>query len=167
MLKTIGLCMIVKDEAQIMLRCLDSVRSLIDYVLIVDTGSSDETRAIVRQYLSQKRILGEVLDEPWRDFAHNRSFALAKLREHSEIDYALVMDADDTLAFSDGFDAAKFKTSLDKDIYNVEFHMGPTRFWRGQIFSNRLEFSYKGVLYEFVMAPPTISSCGTISDFHI
>jgi hypothetical protein len=38
--KTIGLCMIVKDEAHVILKCLESVRPLVDYVLVVDTGST-------------------------------------------------------------------------------------------------------------------------------
>ncbi len=46
--KTIGLCMIVKDEAAVIERCLDSVRPLIDYVLIEDTGSTDRTQKIIR-----------------------------------------------------------------------------------------------------------------------
>src|SRR5713226_9278206 len=116
-MKTIGLCMIVKDEAQVILRCLQSVRPLIDYALIVDTGSTDGAQPIVMQYLAQERLRGEVIEEPWRDFATNRSFALAKLRERADIDYALMMDADDTLVFADGFDVPKFKAALDKDFY--------------------------------------------------
>ena len=143
--KTIGLCMIVKNESQVILRCLSAVRPLIDYALIVDTGSTDGTQAIITQYLSEERLPGAVIDEPWRDFAYNRSFAVAKLRERAEIDYALVMDADDILVFADGFDAPTFKAALDKDFYNVEIHLGPTRLRRPQILSNRLEFSYKGV----------------------
>src|SRR5437762_3199729 len=100
-MKTIGLCMIVKDEAQVILRCLKSVRPLIDYALIVDTGSTDGTQAIVKKYLAEQRVPGEVIEEPWKDFATNRSSALAKLRARAEIDYALVMDADDTLVFAD------------------------------------------------------------------
>ena len=39
--KTVGLCMIVKDESGVILRCLESVRSIADYVLVEDTGSTD------------------------------------------------------------------------------------------------------------------------------
>src|SRR4051794_13628652 len=101
---TIALCMIVKDEAGIIERCLASVRSLIDYVLIVDTGSSDGTQQVVRGWLDKTAMPGEVIDEPWRDFAYNRSFALAKLREHSGMDYSLMIDADQVIEFEPGFD---------------------------------------------------------------
>ena len=88
MTKRIGLCMIVKDEAKVIERCLMSVARLCDYMLLVDTGSTDQTQAIVRRYLDDARIEGDVIEEPWRDFAYNRAFALARLRERTDIDYA-------------------------------------------------------------------------------
>jgi glycosyltransferase involved in cell wall biosynthesis len=167
MMATIGLCMIVKNEAPVILRCLGSVRSLIDYALVVDTGSTDGTQTIVRQYLLKENLSGELIEEPWRDFAYNRSFALAKLRERSAIDFALVMDADDTLVFSDGFDVSRFKSSLDKDFYHVEIRLGSIRFWRAQILNNHKEFSYKGVLYEFVAERTTAASSGVAPNLYI
>jgi glycosyltransferase involved in cell wall biosynthesis len=155
---TIGLCMIVKDEASVILRCLRSVRSLIDYVLLVDTGSTDGTEAIVTQYLAEEDLPGEIVAQPWRDFAYNRSFALAKLREKANIGYALVVDADDTLVFSPGFDANTFKKGLDRDFYTTEIRQDQTRFWRAQILNNRVKFSYKGILHEFLVAPAAASS---------
>ena len=40
---TISLCMIVRDEAAVLERCLQSVAHLVDEIIIVDTGSVDET----------------------------------------------------------------------------------------------------------------------------
>ena len=94
--KTIGLCMIAKNEAHVILRCLESVRPLIDYVLIEDdAGSTDGTGTVVREWLDRVGMAGTVLTVPWRDFGYNRSHALASLREHPDIDYALMIDADD------------------------------------------------------------------------
>ncbi len=96
--QTLCLCMIVKDEAPVIRRCLDSVRPLVDAWLVVDTGSTDGTQAIVREHMAD--LPGELVERPWRDFAHNRSEALALARPRG--DYSLVIDADDALAVPDG-----------------------------------------------------------------
>ena len=165
-MKTIGLCMIVKDEAAVIQRCLDSVRPLVDYVLVEDTGSTDGTQEIIRDYLRRHNLKGEVFDAPWRDFAHNRSLALARLREIKAIDYALIIDADDTLVIDDGFAPAAFKRGLTLDQYSVPVHDGPVSFLRPHLCSNRLEFRYRGVLHEFLAAPPGATS-GSVSGFHL
>jgi glycosyltransferase involved in cell wall biosynthesis len=156
--KTIGLCMIVKNEAHLILRCLESVRPLVDYVLIEDTGSTDGTQAIVREYLQREGLTGKVFDMPWRDFAFNRSVALAELRKNNQVDYALIMDADDVLVFEEGFDPARFKASLSKDFYRAEVRRATVAFRRGHIVSNRREFRYRGVLHEVLVGPRQYSS---------
>ncbi|MCI4680521.1 hypothetical protein K9U39_01085 [Rhodoblastus acidophilus] len=70
---TIGLCMIVKNETAVIESCLDSLRSLVDYELIEDTGSTDGTRQFIRAWLARNKMPSEVIEEPWRDFAYNRS----------------------------------------------------------------------------------------------
>lgn len=166
-MKTIGLCMIVKNESKVILRSLESVRPIVDYVLIEDTGSADGTQTIIREWLGRVGLSGEVYDEPWQDFAHNRSQALARLREQKDMDYALILDADDVMVFQDGFDAAAFKKNLSQDIYDVELRNGPVRYRRAQICSNRREFGYRGVLHEFLQGPPGPISRGTTTGFYI
>lgn len=146
----IALCMIVKNEAHIIRRCLDSVLPLLDYALIVDTGSTDGTQQAILDFLREHNLPGAVLEEPWRDFAYNRSFALRKLRERTDIDYGLMIDADEILVYEPGFKAENFKHSLVYDIYDVPCHYGTIVYLRPQIFSNRVEFCYKGVLHEYL-----------------
>ena len=150
----IGLCMIVKDEAHVMRRCLDSVKPLLDYVLVEDTGSSDGTQDIIRAWLAEHGIPGEVVDVSWRDFAWNRSHALELLRARADIGYALVIDADDTLGYEPGFDAAAFKAGLGADFYWMEVRHGDLRHRRPHLMRNSLPFRYRGVLHEFVESPP-------------
>jgi glycosyltransferase involved in cell wall biosynthesis len=167
MTKTIGLCMIVKNEAAIVLRCLESVRPLVDFVLVEDTGSTDGTQDLIRQYLDREHLPGEVFDEPWRDFAHNRSVALARLRQRADIDYALIMDADDVLVVDEGFDPAAFKAALGADIYDVSINEQGVWHFRPQICGNRLEFYFRGVLHEFLQEPPGEHSRAPAAGIHI
>lgn len=87
---SICLCMIVKNEAAVIERCLDSVRGLIDYWVVSDTGSTDGTQELVAQALGA--VPGELHEDPWVDFGHNRSLNLAHAR--GKADYLLLVDAD-------------------------------------------------------------------------
>jgi len=145
--------MIVKDEAHILARCLASVLPLVDYFLLVDTGSHDGTQAVAAEFLRAQNLPGAVVEQPWRDFAFNRSDALERLRQHSAIDYALMIDADEVLAFEPGFDAMAFKSALHADLYDVRTVLGETSYFRPQLCSNRLPFHYKGVLHEYLDGP--------------
>ena len=151
--KTIGLCMIVKNETNVIRQCLESTLPLVDYILVVDTGSTDGTQQMIRGFLADHNIEGAVIDEPWRDFAYNRSFALERLREVAQVDYALVIDADDTLELDAGFDPISFKAHMSHDLYDVPIRHGNITHHRPQLFSNRLPFSFKGVLHEYLQAP--------------
>lgn len=84
----LSLCMIVKNEAAYLPRCLESVRGVVDEMIIVDTGSTDSTVAIARNYG------GKVFDHTWQDdFALARNTALAQATG----DWILALDADEAL----------------------------------------------------------------------
>ncbi len=85
----ICLNMIVKDESRVIERSLASVRDYIDYWVIVDTGSTDDTKEKIRSFLAD--IPGELHERPWKNFGHNRNEALELAREHG--DYLLFTDA--------------------------------------------------------------------------
>ncbi|MFF4830468.1 glycosyltransferase [Streptomyces sp. NPDC001315] len=88
--QTLCLCMIVKNEAQVIERCLGSVRHLIDTWVISDTGSTDGTQDLIRKVL--EGIPGELREEPWVDFGHNRTANIRHAR--GKADYILTLDAD-------------------------------------------------------------------------
>jgi len=139
---SICLCMIVKNEAPVIRRCLDSVRSLIDHWVIVDTGSTDGTQDIIRAHMAD--LPGTLHERPWRDFAHNRSESLALARPHA--DYSLVIDADDFLEPLD----ALVLPALTEDCYTLDIIDPPLRYIRKQLVHNRLAWRYRSVLHEFI-----------------
>ena len=58
---TISLCMIVKNEAAVLERILKPMSAIADQIVIVDTGSADETKEIARRYTD------DVYEMDWRD----------------------------------------------------------------------------------------------------
>ncbi|MDQ8708274.1 glycosyltransferase [Streptomyces sp. LHD-70] len=91
--QTLCLCMIVKNEAGVIERCLESVRPLVDHWVISDTGSTDGTQDLIRKALDG--IPGELREEPWVDFGHNRTRNIQQAR--GKADYLLTLDADHVL----------------------------------------------------------------------
>ena len=88
----ISLCMIVRDEEENLAEMLGSVREAADEIIIVDTGSTDNTRAIAEE------VGAKVLEFEWTDdFAAARNFSLSKATR----EWILVMDADEALAPGD------------------------------------------------------------------
>lgn len=148
--QTVCLNMIVKDESRVITRCLDSVIPVIDYWVIVDTGSTDGTPDIIKQYL--KNIPGELHERSWKNFGYNRTeaFELAQ----GKTDYILFMDADDTLAFNKSLEFPQ----LTLDLYN---------FWRGtnefvylkpQLVKSHLPWKWVGVTHEYLDCAHSFSS---------
>ena len=81
-------CLIVKNEEQRLPQCLDSLRSLADEIIVVDTGSSDRTVAIAKKYQAR------VFQFDWcDDFSQARNYAIAQAKGK----WILVIDADEVL----------------------------------------------------------------------
>jgi len=90
--------MIVRNEVEFLGRCLASVRDVIDYWVICDTGSTDGTQDLVRRALAG--VPGELHEHQWVDFGTNRTMSMRLAR--GKADYLLVIDADTTLEVEPG-----------------------------------------------------------------
>ena len=143
---TVGLCMIVKDEARVIERCLASVRNLISSWLIVDTGSTDSTPDLVERALAD--VPGRLYQRPWVDFGYNRTEAVQAARVCA--DYTLVLDADEVIIAADGFDWPQFET----DVVEVAHMTGNHTRRHTALLSNRRSWQYSGVLFERLVSGP-------------
>lgn len=141
---TICLNMIVKNESRVITRCLDSVKDIIDYWVISDTGSTDGTQQIIQNYFAQHQIPGLLLENQWENFAHNRNIAL----EHAlgTADYILIMDADDRLLHDTDF---RF-TNLSADSYMLKMHLGGITYYVTKLIKGDLPWYWEGVLHEYL-----------------
>jgi glycosyltransferase involved in cell wall biosynthesis len=143
--QTVCLCMIVRDEASVIRRCLDSVRPLLDSWLVVDTGSTDGTQDVVREHLAD--LPGQLIERPWIDFAHNRTEALEYARGGA--DYTFVIDADEVLELTEGFELPL----LEADSYAAEMNYGGCTYLRRVLVRSALAWRYVGVVHEYIDCP--------------
>ena len=145
---SICLNMIVRNEAPVIRRCLETIKPWIDTWLISDTGSDDGTQEIIQDCM--KDIPGQLVEVPWVDFAYNRNKALDLAREMG--DYSLFMDADQQFIPVDGFKGIY----PHKDCYSVKVKE-PSLF--GSIstcyflLNNQTPIKWEGVLHEYLSGP--------------
>ena len=110
---TISLCMIVKNEADILRRCLTSVADLMDEIIIVDTGSTDNTKEVAAEFTDK------IYDYVWEnDFAAARNFAFSK----AEMEYIYSADADEVLDEVNRNRFAELKQVLLPEIEIVQMY---------------------------------------------
>ncbi len=138
--------MIVKDEKDVIERCLKSVKEIIDYWVIVDTGSHDGTQEVIRKFM--KDIPGELHEQPWVNFGHNRNEALKLAKGKG--DYVLLIDADEEMY-------GKFnKYELTADVYLVDIHATEEAniiSKRALLIKDKVSWVWKGVLHEKLESP--------------
>ena len=139
---SIVLNMIVKNEAKIIERCINSVYDLIDSWCIVDTGSTDGTQELIKKLLKDKP--GELLEKPWVNFGYNRNEALQHARKWG--DWILLTDADMVLV-NEGFDKSKMDRKVEAyDIIQVNHG---TSYYNFRILNTEKEWKCIGVTHEY------------------
>jgi glycosyltransferase involved in cell wall biosynthesis len=138
--------MIVKNESTCILRCLDSVKDYIDYWVICDTGSTDNTREIIKEFFETHNIKGELHQHEWKDFGHNRSLAVKMSK--NKADYTLLMDADFILVVKDPNFKEELK-KMDKDAYLIKYE-GSLDYRQSLCVRTSLDWHYVGVTHEYI-----------------
>lgn len=153
----ISLCMIVKNEEKILRNCLDSLKELVEEMIIVDTGSTDKTKEIAKEYTPY------VYEYAWtNDFAAARNFAFSKATG----DYIYSADADEII---DEENRLKFKAmkkvllpeiEIVQMIYVTEQLNHPTenfvKDYRPKLFKRLREFTWIDPIHETVNTSPVI-----------
>jgi hypothetical protein len=136
---TVAACLIVKNEARVIRRCLDSVRGLVGAVVVVDTGSTDDTVEVVRGLDFPVPV--HLHQRPWKDFAHNRT---ELLRLGSPVaDHLLLLDADQTVEGT--------LPRLDQDAYTLRLRHGRLEWWNMLLIRSALPWRYEGVTHEYLV----------------
>ncbi|MCM1136002.1 MAG: glycosyltransferase [Clostridium sp.] len=154
---TISLCMIVKNEERVLTRCLDSIRDLMDEIIIVDTGSTDRTKEIALTYTDK------VYDFMWTgNFSEARNFSFSK----AECDYIYSADADEVLNEENREKFHILKETLMPEVEIVQMYYGNQlchgtvynydRELRPKLFKRVRNFQWIEPVHETVRVLPTV-----------
>ena len=138
----VALCMIVKNESHIIHECLNSIYKYVDYWIISDTGSTDGTQDIIQNFFKEKGIPGELHQDEWKNFGHNRTLALR--HADGKADYVWMIDADDKVEGN-----FVFPEKMEADGYVLRIGKPDFSWWRTQIFKTESKWEYRGVLHEY------------------
>ena len=145
---TVSLCMIVKDEEKVLARCLSSVRPLIDEMIVVDTGSGDNTVKIAESF-GAKLAFFDWID----DFAAARNYAFSL----ASGDYILWLDADDFISPENAERFSKLRADLEQlpDIvmcpYEIMSGGHPVlQYMRERIVKRSAGFKWQGRVHECI-----------------
>lgn len=154
---TISLCMIVKDEAKILERCLDSIADLVDEIIIADTGSSDGTKEIAGRYTDK------VYDFKWvDDFSAARNDVFSR----ASMEYIYSADADEVLSPENRERFRILKDTLLPEIeivqmkYSNQLQFGSVynfdEEYRPKLFKRKRDFVWEGPIHETVRLMPVV-----------
>lgn len=149
---TISLCMIAKNEEDVIGRCLDSVKDIVDEINIIDTGSTDKTKDIVSKYTDR------IFDFKWiDDFGAARNYSFSKATK----DYILWIDCDDVFIEEDRQKLLALKETLDTNVDAVTFKYNYYSdgegnplliFRRERLVKRERNFQWIGFIHEYIGA---------------
>jgi hypothetical protein len=139
--KTICFATMCKNEEHCIKDTLESVYKYIDYWVVHDTGSTDNTIQIVTEFFAEKNIPGELFEGEWVGFDYNKTQLFERC--YDKTDYILHLDADDIFSGIPDF------SLLDKEIADA-YHFNC---FRGVyynvllLFNNRHHWKFCGVAH--------------------
>lgn len=145
----ISVCMIVKDEGKVLEKCLESIKAYDYEIIIVDTGSKDNTKEIALKYTNN------VFDFAWcNDFSKARNFSIDKASN----DFVLILDADEIITDLDKIILKEFITGDNEKVGRIlrknEYSRNNSRFiykeYVNRLF-NRTKYKYTGTIHEQIV----------------
>lgn len=140
-MKTICLNMIVKNESKIIIRCLESLYNIIDYWIICDTGSNDNTCELIQNFFNNKKIKGKLIYHDWKNFGYNRNYVIEQSK--NICDYLLFIDADMILINNN------FNKNLTNDQYYILQINSNLKYYNTRLIKNNNSWKCIGVTHEY------------------
>ncbi len=155
---SISVCMIIKNEQETLARVLECAKKFADEIIIVDTGSTDESVSIA------KKFTDKVFHFDWcNDFSKARNFSFSK----ATCDYQMWLDADDVITDENINKINKLKNSeIDADVFMFKYSCGfdarntpILTYYRERLLKRKNNYVWQGFVHEVIVPQGHIEFC--------
>jgi glycosyltransferase involved in cell wall biosynthesis len=150
----LALNFICKDESHVIKTMLETAKDIVDLIVVNDTGSTDGTQQIIKDFGEKNNIPTYVFERPFDDFEKSRTYAMNKLTEVvAELGWdpnkvhGFWFDCDEQLIIDPKFDKEQFT----KDLYMINTYIGQMKYTRNTFFKVSKPFRWYGPVHEFIV----------------
>lgn len=147
-LSTLSVCIIAKNEENCIENCLKDISAFSDEIIIVDTGSTDNTKDIAAKYTDK------IFDFKWNDdFSDARNFSFDRATK----DYIMWIDCDDRITKENQIRIKNLKENLTQDVVMMQYHVNFDKddnvtlsYYRERILKNNKKYKWTGRVHEVI-----------------
>lgn len=161
------LTQIVKNEAHVITRMLNSIKPIVDIICLVDTGSTDNTIEVVKNWGTQNNIETHVFERPFDNFENSRNYSIQMAREVTNgrgNDYwGFWLDADETIEVLPTFN----KSKIDKDLYMFNTYINVMKYTRNECFKLDKPFRFYGPVHEYIVCDDKNITSGLMEGINV
>ena len=161
------LTQIMKNEAHVITRMLDSIKSIVDIICLVDTGSTDNTIEVVKNWGAQNNIETHVFERVFDNFENSRNYSIQVAREVTKDrgnDYwGFWLDADETIEILPNFN----KAGINKDLYMFNTYINVMKYTRNECYKLDKPFRFYGPVHEFIVCDDKNITSGLMEGINV
>jgi len=166
----LALNFICKDESPVIQNMLESAKDIVDLIVVNDTGSTDGTQQMIKDFGEKYGIPTYVFERPFDDFENSRNHAMQKLREvvkelnwNADQVHGFWFDCDETLVIDSKFNKSQFT----KDLYMINTYIGQMKYTRNTFFKVSKPFRWYGPVHEFIVCDEQNITSGLAENIHV
>jgi len=161
------LTQIMKNEAHVITRMLNSIRPIVDIICLVDTGSTDNTIEVVKNWGEQNKIETHVFERPFDNFENSRNYSIQMAREVTQGRgndfWGFWLDADEMIEILPNFS----KNNITKDLYMFNTYINVMKYTRNECYKLDKPFRFYGPVHEFIVCDEKNITSGLLEGLNV
>lgn len=161
------LTQIMKNEAHVITRMLNSIRPIVDIICLVDTGSTDNSIEVVKNWGEQNKIETHVFERPFDNFENSRNYSIQMAREvtagRGSDFWGFWLDADEMIEILPNFN----KNNINKDLYMFNTYINVMKYTRNECYKLDKPFRFYGPVHEFIVCDEKNITSGLMDGLNV